>query len=228
MLQFTHVYVASLLESSRGIKNRGDYYLGATIPDARYFAGVQRERTHISRSEVKPTFGAQCSDDFLAGYDVHLAFDEYMYDGVNIANVVRMFPFFLRSFFDRSVIEVVFDFYCIERKDTLEKVAISDTYLSALENVGIDGGSFVVFVRTVKNMLGGGFFRAFRDEMMNDPRFRNNPRLTRLDKAVQFVEKHPKVQLYLLNRARPEIENISGMFVENFDIPTPDSYNSCS
>ncbi|MGB1249625.1 MAG: hypothetical protein ACPG8W_03265 [Candidatus Promineifilaceae bacterium] len=57
------------------IQKPNDYFIGALIPDIRYFADVPREQTHFS-ADLIPTYAGQASASFLTGYMVHLLLDE--------------------------------------------------------------------------------------------------------------------------------------------------------
>jgi hypothetical protein len=77
MLQSTHIYIAQRLESDLNVEDPEKYYLGSSIPDVRYFAGIPREQTHFPRKRIRSVFGGKADISFLKGYDVHLGLDEY-------------------------------------------------------------------------------------------------------------------------------------------------------
>ncbi len=86
---YTHLLLASRLESHLQPADPPDYLWGAVCADIRYLAGLPRDRTHLSPAQIDVY---QCAypelESFLRGYRVHCLLDE-----INLEHVLgRRFP----------------------------------------------------------------------------------------------------------------------------------------
>ena len=77
MIQYTHILIASFLESLIKPENLGDYYWGATAPDVCYLASLRRDQTHLSSKVIlDDIIRYPHLKSFLQGYLVHCLTDE--------------------------------------------------------------------------------------------------------------------------------------------------------
>jgi hypothetical protein len=110
------------------INNSSEYYLGAFMPDIRYFTKEPREKYHFPVEKLEPYFeDGIVSLDFLLGYKVHLLIDEvWEYPEIK-DNYKNNFPSLIRSRMSRGLQALAFELFCLIRDVTSVK-------LSPLEN----------------------------------------------------------------------------------------------
>jgi hypothetical protein len=216
MLQSTHIHVARLLEDRLTIEDRSLYYVGASVPDARYFAGIDRERTHFPRSEIIETFGSDANRSFLAGYDVHLALDEFTIATRIIEEIPKMYRFPVNRCISRPIVEVMFALYSIEEMAGEGELDVSWEYPDVVGLIGIEKKPFEEFFRAVAATVQTGTIKGFSDEMMKQERFKKNHRLMKLLRTSVFIEKHPVIKSRLFARSRPMIREFIDTFVKDY------------
>ena len=211
MLQSTHVYVATVLEKVLNPDNAPEFYLGATIPDVRYFANIPRTNTHFSREETKQKF-PDAPQDFLLGYDMHLALDEYTIESGVRDEMAKKFPPMVQEYAGGTAVEVIIAMYSMMNLMGEEDVVLSKTYQSELKNIEVLEDPFTIFVQTVQKMVDVRSERVFSEVMMREPRLQNDKRLKKLYDVGTYIDENPLVRNYLLGYAEPYIDE----FIEGF------------
>lgn len=111
-LPYTHLAIASALLPYLSIKQPNDYFIGALIPDIRYFADVPRETTHFS-ADLIPDYADKASDSFLIGYMVHLLLDEVW--PMLEAEYREQFPSFVRNKLSGNRCQIAYEVYCLDQ-----------------------------------------------------------------------------------------------------------------
>jgi hypothetical protein len=145
MNPYSHIVVASKLESLVNPENAQEYYWGAVAPDIRYPASMQRQQTHISSQRIVE-FISQYPDSksFLQGYLVHCLTDE-----IKLGQVFfQHFPFFiLKRKMSRRQIAVILELFYFEN----EKVnkPLSSLHNEVLNELGLDETVTTKFSRSI-------------------------------------------------------------------------------
>lgn len=127
-MPYSH-YVLAQHTAKKGelpIQDEAEYYLGAFMPDIRYFTKLPREKYHFPVSELKPYHHRDdVSKDFLLGYEVHLLIDEVWEYPELKASYKQAFPPLIRSRMTRGLQALAFEMYCL--KQPVEVVALKLT-----------------------------------------------------------------------------------------------------
>lgn len=134
MILYSHLFVASNLEKRLNPQSREDYYLGAVIPDIRYYCGLSRHNTHLPIEEIVE-FGNLYPHlhSFVLGYLVHCGVDELVLTDI----VLRRFPFSLiRNRLPPQFTPVLFEYYLLEKIPLQKRVSESSNEM--LDDLGID------------------------------------------------------------------------------------------
>ncbi|HEX2997371.1 MAG TPA: hypothetical protein VHP14_21290 [Anaerolineales bacterium] len=134
MNPYSHVVIASKLESLIKPENPAEYYWGAIAPDVRYIAGVPRGQTHLPAQKIVefiPRYPNLRS--FIQGYLVHCLSDE-----VHMGEIFfRQFPFsVLKRKLSYQHIAVVLELFCFENEKV--NISMSDTHNEVLTELGVD------------------------------------------------------------------------------------------
>jgi len=153
MNPYSHYWLASKIAPSANPDRLEEYYLGAIIPDIRYLAGIPRDQTHISRTQIQKYRTAYPHlESFLRGFEVHCLIDE-----INIVRLARSaFPFNLlklvfRRNFSQQQIAVLAELYFMET--TRMDWNISETHNEVLTDLGITPSQTVTFLNAMKEYL---------------------------------------------------------------------------
>ena len=112
MNPYSHIVIASKLESLVDPENTQEYYWGAIAPDVRYPAFMQREQTHIPSQRIIG-FISQYPHlkSFLQGYLVHCLTDE-----IELGQILfQRFPFsIIKRKMSRQRMAVILELYYFE------------------------------------------------------------------------------------------------------------------
>ena len=134
MNPYSHVVIASKLESLVKPENPAEYYWGAIAPDVRYIAAVPRQQTHIPAQKIIEFISRYPHlESFLQGYLVHCLSDE-----VHMGEIFfRQFPFsFLKSKLSYQHIAVILELFCFENEKV--NISLSGTHNEVLTELGVN------------------------------------------------------------------------------------------
>jgi hypothetical protein len=149
MNPYSHLIAANTLEAHLRPRNLEEYYLGAVIPDVRYYSNLPREQTHIGPEEII-SFAAKHPElkSFVLGYLVHYEADE-----VDTADyVMRNFPFsLLRECLPKQVPPVLVECYYIEKRKP--SIRVSESSNAMLDSLGVAAEDVAAFARSVNAFL---------------------------------------------------------------------------
>lgn len=110
-MPYSHLAVAHHVLQRAHIEPSNDYYIGAFMPDVRYFTKQPRETTHISITRLDAlATRTQAPIAFVLGYKVHLLIDEIWVSPGFVDAYRARFPGFLRNRIVRQL-QVVFELY---------------------------------------------------------------------------------------------------------------------
>ena len=133
MNPYSHLVIASKLETLVNPENRQEYYWGAIAPDVRYLAAMQRQQTHLPSQQIISFFSQYPSlKSFLQGYLIHCLSDE-----IELGQIFfKHFPFsVLESKMSRQRIAVILELFYFEKVNVTP--TISTTHNEVLSNLGI-------------------------------------------------------------------------------------------
>src|SRR4030095_912264 len=133
MNPYSHIVVASKLETLVEPENAQEYYWGAIAPDIRYLAAMQRQQTHLPPEKIIG-FMSQYPHltPFLQGYLVHCLSDEIELGPV----FFQHFPYsVLKSKLSRQRIAVILELYYFEYEKVNKQ--LSATHNEFLTRLGL-------------------------------------------------------------------------------------------
>ena len=144
---YSHIVIASKLETTIRPDNLQEYYWGAVAPDIRYLVtGMSRSETHIPVEKIldyqvqHPQLKA-----FLQGYLVHCLSDQYDLPLI----VQQKFPFSLqKKKLTPQQCSIILEFYNIERVKHVQKT-VSGRGNILLSELGIDGENAGKFAQAI-------------------------------------------------------------------------------
>ncbi len=149
MNTYSHIIVASELETYLRPEDPQAYYWGAVAPDIRYLADMPRQQTHVPSAVIgeymvqHPNLKA-----FLQGYLVHCLTDEIDLEAI----FYRRFPLnFLKGRLSSRQITVLLELFYLQSV-TLKKTLLSD-YNLVLAELGIEEAQSARFGLVVTRYL---------------------------------------------------------------------------
>jgi hypothetical protein len=148
---YTHLTIAKKLEPQLQPEKPQDYYLGAVLPDIRYYSKILREQTHISIDRVGElaTHHPQLQS-FATGYTVHLLTDQF----ASLTNIIfRRFPFnLLKRKLPSYLAPILIECYYLET-GILRDIQISESSNEALDSLGIKKEDVTAFAKLLNRFL---------------------------------------------------------------------------
>lgn len=124
-MPFAHFALAQQIaqEAKLSITNWPNYYVGAFMPDIRYFTKQPRDKYHFDIEKLEPYFDSPLdTNDFLLGYKVHLIIDEvWEYPELKVL-YKNSFPRLIRNRMTRGLQALAFEMYCL--KQAIEPISI--------------------------------------------------------------------------------------------------------
>ena len=156
MNPYSHIVVASKLESLVDPKDQHEYYWGAIAPDIRYLAAMQREQTHIP-PETIIGFMSQYShlQSFLQGYLVHCLCDE-----IELKRVFfQHFPFSIfRRRMSHQQVAILLELYYFENEQVYRK--LSESHNEVLSQLGLSETQSTKLSRTIHQYASSSSFES--------------------------------------------------------------------
>ncbi len=153
---YSHIILASELETYIKPDNPQEYYWGAIAPDIRYLvAGMSRSQTHISAEEILGYIGQYPHlKSFLQGYLVHCLSDK-----LDLPTIMqRKFPLYWQNNeLSSQHCTVILEFFNIVRVKTVRK-SISGTKNIVLNEMGIDEEQAAKFAQEINQYISAPSF----------------------------------------------------------------------
>lgn len=111
-MPYSHLTLAYSCLDRIAVHNKNDFYLGALMPDIRYFTGKPRSEYHFPLEKLnRITRSISISDSFVLGYGIHLIIDE-LWAYTNIRDEYKnLFPIFIRNKLNNRILEVAFELF---------------------------------------------------------------------------------------------------------------------
>lgn len=148
---YSHIIVASELETYIKPDNPQEYYWGAIAPDIRYLvAGMNRRQTHISPEEIRGYLSQYPHlKSFLQGYLVHCLSDK-----LDLSTIIqRKFPLsWQKNELPPQHCTVILEFFNIVRVKSVRK-KMSGANNIALSKIGINDDQAAKFAKEINQYI---------------------------------------------------------------------------
>lgn len=139
-------------EGALPIVDEPQYYLGAFMPDIRYFTKLPRENYHFPLSRLEPyRERGDVHPDFLLGYAVHLLIDEEWESPAAKRLYQQSFPPGIRGRMTRGLQAVAFELYCL--RQPVDMVRLKPVENALTESLGVTAGHIDRAVRSMQSYL---------------------------------------------------------------------------
>lgn len=185
MNPYSHIVVASKLETLVDPENDQEYYWGTIAPDIRYPAAVQRQQTHISSRRIVDYIAHYPHlKSFLQGYLIHCLSDEIELEQI----FFRHFPFSIfRSKLSRQKIAVILELYYFEAH-RVSKI-LSGSHNEVLSELGLSAALSAKFSQAISQYVCSSSFESHLSELSELLGLENDSRIDQyLAAAKRFEE----------------------------------------
>lgn len=149
MNPYSHIVVASKLETLVNPVDVQEYYWGTIVPDIRYLAAIPRQQTHIPLEKIIG-FISQYPHlkSFLQGYLLHCLSDE-----IELGQVFfKHFPFsILKSKLSRHRMSIILDLYYFENERVNKN--LSGTHNEILSELGLSEMQSAKFSQSISQYV---------------------------------------------------------------------------
>lgn len=141
-MPYSHYLLAQRVakEGKLAITDKANYYLGAFMPDIRYFTKLPRDKYHFPVNQLESfRHDEDVTPEFLLGYKVHLIIDEvWEYPEIKRA-YFQAFPSIIRGRMTRGLQAVAFEMFCLQQSvEIVELKLVENSLTQALEAKAAD------------------------------------------------------------------------------------------
>ncbi len=176
MYIYTHLVVASQVETVLQPLDRQAYFLGASVPDLRYLAGMPRDRTHLPLAQIAGWFERYPHlQSFILGYLVHCTLDELKVRKL-VFRKLPLAPF--RPWMRMKLAHTLLETYYLE--NTVLKVSLPECGNEVLAELGIGEELVQTFSAWINCFLREPSFEAEIEFLREALLSNSNPRFRRL------------------------------------------------
>ena len=214
MFLFTHLVFADSVKNFLNIRDEKSFYLGAIIPDIRYFADIPRERTHITLDDLNKAAGLVGKrSDFVKGYKVHLLVDELTRKNNYYQKIADQFPSLIQKRISPVIAVILTEIYFLENYGDISKFLISDRYPSMLQKLDISPTDFKVFYQSVQKVLKNPSWERMEERFFENEKLRNNPNSNLYRRTGKTIIENRFLKKFLQERSKGVIDNFLNDFV---------------
>jgi len=147
MHPYSHFVLAKHLEPYLDLANKQEYYLGAVIPDIRYYVKLDRDKTHFPLEDVAAYLVKYPKlKSFITGYLVHIIADSKRLDPI--------LPLYLRPvfyFLPKCMLQVLIEFYYMENVNVTGQISANTNTM--LDSLGIKPGEVTTFAKNINSYV---------------------------------------------------------------------------
>ncbi|PIZ45607.1 hypothetical protein COY32_04895 [candidate division WWE3 bacterium CG_4_10_14_0_2_um_filter_41_14] len=204
MLLISHLYTALRLVNVASPSDQSVYYLNSILPDIRYTASINRERTHID-IDLTPQVFADYIDAYK-GYSLHLLIDANVSRWDLLNKIKLQYPFFLRQILKTSIINIVLEVYCLEKIKLQPSIFLSKDYLSVYQDLGISKDDLEDFVAKMEPFMSSYSFAEVEKVMLSDEKLAHNPKIKNYIKIGRLILNNAHIKQYLIGKVDPLYE----------------------
>lgn len=182
---YSHLVIASKVESLIGPTNSEAYHWGAIAPDIRYVADIQRSQTHRSAQQIMALIPHHPHlQSFLKGYLVHCLTDEVDLEAAFHSHV----PFsLLKRTFVHQHLAVILEFFYIE--NVRITASIAGTYNEVLRDLGLSEADCTTFAQFIEHYTTLSSLDGRVAELVQLMGFENNHRVEQYVAAAKRFQK---------------------------------------
>lgn len=187
MNPYTHLTIAKKLEPHVQPADPAGYYLGAVIPDIRYYSNLPREQTHVPVDRIEDLAALYPQlQSFTAGYTVHLLTDQF----ASLTGIIfQRFPFNLLNGKPPSYLApILIECYYLET-DILHGTQVSESSNKALDDLGVRREDVTEFAKLLNRFLSSPSF-TFGLVTLQDLGMLNRGGIEKQIKAAQTIQKN--------------------------------------
>ena len=203
MVQYTHILIASFLESVIKPENLGEYYWEAIAPDVRYLASMRRAQTHLSSKVILDDMNRYPQlNSFLQGYLVHCLTDE-----VKLKDIVfRNFPLVLfKNKISYQQMMMIFEFYNLEEHKTA--VQITGKHNEMLTDLGLREAHSLKYLLSVNSYLSADYSEPMLKDLLALMGLEKDSRLEKYMAAAESFQKNQLLKKFFFSHFRKNQTN---------------------
>jgi hypothetical protein len=193
MYPYSHLVVASWVEALLCPANREEYYLGAVIPDVRYYCRLPRRRTHLPAERIAGLAARYPHlQSFALGYMFHCAADDLRLPQL----ALRRLPLGpLRGVLPGPAAQVLLEFYFMERAHVRQHLAEGSNEI--LAGLGITDADVGAFARELNRFLAAPSYTAGL-ALARNLGLLNHPRAARYLRIARQLGRRRPLRRFLL------------------------------
>ena len=196
---YSHLVVACDLEEALHPVPLGDFYLGAIVPDIRYYCEVPRRQTHLPLEQIAAYATAYPHlQAFVLGYLIHCRVDELSPE----RELLRRFPFrLIKRCLPAQFAPVLLEFYFMESTPLAARV--SETGNAMLDELGIDRERVAIFAQHINHWLAAPSLER-GTAIARDLGLLGKPGVEKYLKVAQMIHRHVLLRRLLFAPVRTE------------------------
>lgn len=198
MLFLSHIYTAFCLKDKIKPNDDSVYFLCSILPDIRYTANIEREKTHVQISSLDKVF-KKTSDEYK-GYKLHLLIDVFMNEWEFLDKLKSNYPKFIHRFLKTPVLNTVVDIYSYEKIVRKEKIFLSRVYNTNYKKLGIAKKDLKEYVDIMQKILSNFSMETVEEFILTDKKLKNIKKLQTYRKIGKFIMNNRIVRNYLVSK----------------------------
>jgi hypothetical protein len=144
-MPYAHLALSQRCLGPLDVHNLNDFYLGAFMPDIRYFTKQPRARYHFALERADELArGGTVSESFVLGYKTHLLLDQ-LWGKAELKQQYRAaFPFFLRHRMSPRMLEVALEMYSLDQHPITIRLSAAENSMTQALGITSDVLAYAV------------------------------------------------------------------------------------
>lgn len=203
MLFLTHLYFAQQVHGQLKVKDLKDYYLGAVLPDIRYFSGIPRPTTHRPLPEIDILLSDKALSDLRQGVKVHLSLDELVHTRKLYVQAKQSYPRLLQRLATPQFLNIVFELYALDYFRRQPTIQLSTTYHPELEKLSISQPDLIDFATKINSILQHLTIKQVENVIFSTARLRQSKKIGLYRLIGKVLLNLPPIKSYFTSRAKP-------------------------
>jgi hypothetical protein len=186
MNPYSHLVVASKLETLVNPEDTREYYWGTIAPDIRYPAALQRQQTHISSQRIIDYLSQHPHlKSFLQGYLIHCLSDE-----IELREVFyQHFPFsVLKGRLSHQQIAVILELFYFETEKVNKK--LSGSHNEILNELGLSAALTTKFSQSISQYAMSSSFETRSSVLSKLSGLENDSRIVKYVAAARSFQRN--------------------------------------
>jgi hypothetical protein len=138
-MPYAHLALSQRCLGFLDVEDLNDFYLGAFMPDIRYFTKQPRAMYHFSLEKADElAHDGAVSKSFVLGYKTHLLLDQFWGKSELKQQYQAAFPFFLRHRMSPRFLEVALEIYCLDQDPIAIRLIAAENSMTQALGIGGD------------------------------------------------------------------------------------------